>query len=78
MLSDFELHHPPRIFSSLAAARTSYAADRPKETKLYELQAAESFPMRIQITSTSVGWIEHEVQQGILQRVAASQPLRRK
>ena len=49
-----------------------------KKTKLYELQAAGSFPMRIQITPTSVGWIENEVQQWILQRVAASTPLRRK
>lgn len=49
-----------------------------KKTKLYELQAAGSFPMRIQITSATVGWIEDEVQQWILRRVAASKPLRSK
>ena len=49
-----------------------------RKTKLYQLQATGSFPMRIQFTSTSVGWIEHEVRQWILQRVTASQPLRRK
>jgi prophage regulatory protein len=32
-----------------------------KKTKLYELQKEGAFPMRIQITSNSVGWIEEEV-----------------
>jgi prophage regulatory protein len=32
-----------------------------KKTKLYELQKEGVFPMRIKITSHSVGWIEDEV-----------------
>jgi prophage regulatory protein len=40
-------------------------------TKVYELQAAGQFPMRVQITSHSVGWVEEEVQAWIAQRVAA-------
>jgi predicted DNA-binding transcriptional regulator AlpA len=32
-----------------------------KKTKLYELQKEGAFPMRIQVTSHSVGWIEEEV-----------------
>jgi prophage regulatory protein len=47
-----------------------------KKTKLYELQKRGSFPMRIQITSNSVGWIEEEVNVWIAGRVAASKPLR--
>jgi prophage regulatory protein len=47
-----------------------------KKTKLYELQKRGSFPMRIQITSNSVGWIEEEVNVWIGARVAASKPLR--
>jgi prophage regulatory protein len=39
-------------------------------TKVYELQAAGQFPMRVQITSHSVGWVEEEVQAWIAQRVA--------
>lgn len=39
-----------------------------KKTMLYELQKGGSFPMRIQITSNSVGWIAG--------RVAAGKPLR--
>jgi prophage regulatory protein len=49
-----------------------------KKTKLYELQKEGAFPMRIQITSHSVGWIEEEVNAWIAGRVAASEPLRRK
>ena len=47
-----------------------------KKTMLYELQKVGSFPMRIQITSNSVGWIEEEVNAWIAGRVAASKPLR--
>jgi predicted DNA-binding transcriptional regulator AlpA len=32
-----------------------------RKTTLYELQKEGSFPMRIQVTSNSVGWIEEEV-----------------
>ncbi len=49
-----------------------------KKTKLYELQKEGSFPMRIQITPNSVGWVEEEVNAWIAGRVAASRPLRMK
>jgi prophage regulatory protein len=41
------------------------------KSKLYELQAAGDFPMRVQITAHSVGWIEEEVQTWIAGRAAA-------
>ena len=47
-----------------------------RKTTLYELQKEGSFPMRIQVTSNSVGWIEEEVNAWIAGRVAASKPLR--
>ena len=47
-----------------------------KKTKLYELQKEGAFPMRIQITSNSVGWVEEEVNAWIAEKVAASKPLR--
>jgi prophage regulatory protein len=40
------------------------------KTKIYQLQAEGDFPMRIQITDHSVGWIEEEVQAWLAQRVA--------
>jgi predicted DNA-binding transcriptional regulator AlpA len=43
-----------------------------KRTKIYGLQAQGDFPMRIQITSSSVAWLEHEVQAWIAKRVTAS------
>jgi predicted DNA-binding transcriptional regulator AlpA len=46
-----------------------------KKTKLYELQKEGAFPMRIQITSNSVGWIEEEVNALIADRITASKPL---
>jgi prophage regulatory protein len=46
------------------------------KTKIYELQATGSFPMRVQITAHSVGWIEEEVQTWLTRRVAASTSLR--
>ena len=49
-----------------------------KKTKLYEFQKEGAFPMRIQITSHSVDWIEEEVNAWIAGRVAVSEPLRRK
>ena len=49
-----------------------------KKTKLYELQKNGDFPMRIQVTSNSVGWIEEEVNAWIAARVAASEPLHSK
>jgi len=45
-----------------------------KKPKPYELQKGGAFPMRIQITSHSVGWIEEEVNAWIAGRVAASRP----
>ena len=47
-----------------------------KKTTLYDLQKEGVFPMRIQITANSVGWIEEEVNSWIAGRVAASKPLR--
>jgi len=41
------------------------------KTKIYALQAKGKFPMRVQITGYSVGWIEHEVQAWIAERAAA-------
>ena len=46
-----------------------------KRTKIYALQAQGDFPMRVQITPSCVGWIEHEVQAWIAKRVTASAPL---
>ena len=41
------------------------------KSKIYELQSAGDFPMRVQITAHSVGWIEEEVQTWIAGRAAA-------
>jgi prophage regulatory protein len=46
-----------------------------KRTKIYALQSQGDFPMRVQITPSCVGWIEHEVQAWIAKRVRASAPL---
>jgi prophage regulatory protein len=40
------------------------------KTKIYELQAVGQFPMRVQITAHTVGWVEHEVQAWLASRVA--------
>jgi prophage regulatory protein len=42
------------------------------KTKIYELQAEGSFPMRVKITSHSVAWIEEEVQAWLAHRIEAS------
>jgi prophage regulatory protein len=42
------------------------------KTKIHELQAEGSFPMRVKITANSVGWIEEEVQACLVRRVEAS------
>ena len=47
------------------------------KTKIYELQSQGTFPMRVQITSHSVGWIEHEVQAWLATRAAARSDARR-
>ena len=41
------------------------------KTKIYDLQAEGSFPMRVQITAHAVGWVEEEVQAWLARRVAA-------
>ena len=41
------------------------------KTKIYDLQAAGEFPMRVQITANTVGWVEEEVQAWLARRVAA-------
>jgi prophage regulatory protein len=47
-------------------------------TKIYELQAAGHFPMRVQITEHSVGWVEEEVQAWLARRIAARPALPRR
>jgi len=42
------------------------------KTKVYDLQARGSFPMRVKITDHSVGWIEEEVQAWLTKRIALS------
>jgi prophage regulatory protein len=42
------------------------------KTKIYELQAEGSFPMRVKITAHSVAWIEEEVQAWLKARVQAN------
>ena len=42
------------------------------KTKIYELQSRGSFPMRVEITDHSVGWIEEEVQAWLTKRIAIS------
>lgn len=41
------------------------------KTKIYELQAAGDFSMRVQITAHSVGWVEEEVQAWLSRRIAS-------
>jgi prophage regulatory protein len=45
------------------------------KTKIYELQGAGAFPMRVKITGRSVAWIEDEVQAWLATRIQASTPL---
>ncbi len=40
------------------------------KTTIYALQSRGGFPMRVPITAHSVGWVEAEVQEWLLQRVA--------
>lgn len=46
------------------------------KTKIYELQSEGAFPMRVQITDHSVGWVEAEVQTWLAKRIAMSASLR--
>lgn len=39
---------------------------------VYELESEHAFPQRIQLGPRTVGWLEHEVQEWLAQRVAAS------
>ena len=67
--------HPPfyRVTQGIRILRLSQVIEITGlgKTKLYELQAAGEFPMRVQITPRSVGWVEGEVQAWLTQRVAA-------
>lgn len=47
-----------------------------QKTVIYDLQATGKFPMRVQLTPRSVGWIEEEVQLWLAQRVAVSRATR--
>jgi prophage regulatory protein len=40
------------------------------KTKIYELQSKGEFPMRVKITSHTVGWVEEEVQAWLVSRVS--------
>ena len=46
------------------------------KTTIYELQSQGTFPMRVQITDHSVGWVEAEVQTWLAKRIAMSASLR--
>ena len=39
------------------------------KTKIYELQSKGEFPMRVKITSHTVGWVEEEVQAWLICRI---------
>ena len=41
------------------------------KSKIYELQATGNFPMRVQITSHCVGWVEEEIQMWLAHRIAS-------
>lgn len=45
------------------------------KTKIYELQAAGDFPMRVQLTAHCVGWVERDVQNWLSRRIDRSLPL---
>jgi prophage regulatory protein len=47
-----------------------------RKTKIYELQSEGEFPMRVKITAHAVGWIEHEVQAWLAERIVKNNPLR--
>ena len=42
------------------------------KTKIYELQAAGDFPMRVKITARSVAWVEEDVQAWLALRIESS------
>lgn len=46
-----------------------------RRTKIYELQATGHFPMRVQITDHTVGWVEEEVQAWLARRIAGRRAL---
>lgn len=45
------------------------------KTKIYELQAAGDFPMRVRLSTHCVGWVEQDVQAWLSRRVDESQAL---
>ena len=49
----------PQVISSTGLCRS----------KIYELQAEGDFPMRVKLTSRSVGWLESEVQAWLARRI---------
>lgn len=62
--------HPNRI-RILRLAQVLDATGLGK-TKIYELQSTGHFPMRVQLSRHSVGWIEAEVQAWLAERIAMS------
>jgi prophage regulatory protein len=63
-------HRPAEPIRILRLAQVIEATGLGK-TKLYELQASGDFPMRVQITNHSVGWVAEEVQAWLLLRLEA-------
>lgn len=49
----------PQVISSTGLCRS----------KIYEMQAEGDFPMRVKLTSRSVGWLESEVQAWLARRI---------
>jgi prophage regulatory protein len=47
-----------------------------KRSMIYGLQKRGQFPMRVQMTANTVGWVEHQVDEWCRQREALSTPLR--
>jgi prophage regulatory protein len=45
------------------------------KTKIYELQAEGTFPMRVKLTAQSVAWVEADVQTWLAARIEANVPL---
>jgi prophage regulatory protein len=45
------------------------------KTKIYELQAAGDFPMRVKITAYAVGWVEEQVDAWCDKRLELNIPL---
>jgi prophage regulatory protein len=45
-----------------------------RRSMIYQLQAEDRFPHRIKLGARAVGWLEHEVQEWLAQRIRLSRP----